>query len=71
MNHLVLISERAQWEVLENYTEHFHHERPHQGLENKITAPQFQVQEPTESVGRRKRLGGLLQYYYPKEVKAA
>lgn len=52
-------------------TEHFHHERPHQGLENKIITRQFEALKPTESVGCRKRLGGLLQYYYPKEAKSA
>ena len=28
LNHLVLVSERALWEVLEDYTEHVRHERP-------------------------------------------
>ena len=65
------MSERTLWKVLEDYTEHFHYERPHKGLENKIFAPQFQAQEPTESVGCRKRTEGLLQHYYPKEAKAA
>ena len=38
----------------------------HQGLENKIIRPEF-AECPTEgSVHRRKRLGGLLNYYYRK-----
>ena len=50
LNHLVLMNERTLWDVLENYTEHFHHERPHQGFENKIIAPQFRALETTTSV---------------------
>jgi len=71
LNHLVLMSQRALREAVENYVQHFHQERPHQGLENKITSPQFEASEPVASIGCRKRLGGLLKYYYPNEVKAA
>ncbi len=71
LNHLVLMSKRALREVLENYVEHFHEERPHQGLENKIITPQFEALKPTENIRCRKRIGGLLKYYYPEDAKAA
>ena len=45
------------------FVDHYHEERPHQGLRNALIAPK------TTSVGRgpvrcRERLGGVLKYYY-------
>jgi hypothetical protein len=42
----------------------FHMERPHQGLGNKIIAPEFENVNTAGAVICRKRLGGLLKYYY-------
>ena len=42
----------------------FHAERPHQGMGNKIIAPEFGKGSGTGQVKCRKRLGGLLRYYY-------
>ena len=53
---------------LKEFVAHFHQERNHQGLENKIIEPGI---EPGIEVGRvkgeiqaRERLGGMLRYYY-------
>jgi len=45
------------------FVDHYHEERPHQGLNNQLIAPQITV------IGRgpvrcRERLGGVLKFYY-------
>ena len=72
LNHLVLFSEEGLRFAVTEFIEHFHQERPHQGLGNEIIEPQFRsASEGVKSVECRKRLGGLLKYYVPKERKAA
>jgi len=43
---------------------HYHSERNHQGLENKIIEPGSEVGQATGDVECRERLGGLLNYYH-------
>jgi putative transposase len=64
LNHLILFSERALKTAIAEYVMHFHMERPHQGLGNKIIAPEFENVNTAGAVICRKRLGGLLKYYY-------
>jgi hypothetical protein len=64
LNHLILFSERALKTAIAEYVTHFHTERPHQGLGNKIIAPEFENGSKAGEVICRKRLGGLLKYYY-------
>jgi hypothetical protein len=45
------------------FCEHYHQERNHQGLGNKIIDPDFSSDGEGE-VKCRQRLGGLLRYYY-------
>ncbi len=50
--------------VSSTYLEHYHHERNHQGLENKLIEPGDEVGQSAGKVQSRERLGGLLNYYY-------
>jgi hypothetical protein len=43
---------------------HYHQERNHQGLGNKLIRPEFSPLPTDGSIRRRKRFGGLLNYYY-------
>jgi putative transposase len=52
--------------VLE-YVVHYHRERNHQGVDNRLLTPAEQAVQPVNSnapVERRERLGGLLNSYY-------
>jgi hypothetical protein len=49
--------------IVTPYLEHYHRERPHQGLRNELLVPHEGIL-PTGSVKRRQRLGGLLNFYY-------
>jgi hypothetical protein len=46
------------------FTVHYHRERNHQGLNNKLICPDPGLVRDGGEVKRRKRLGGLLNYYY-------
>jgi putative transposase len=43
---------------------HYHDERNHQGLENRLLRPLWAVGELDARVKRRQRLGGMLSYYH-------
>jgi putative transposase len=43
---------------------HYHTERNHQGLENRLPRPTSVSPLPHHPVRRRQRLGGMLSYYY-------
>lgn len=52
------------WKRLTYYLEHDHAERNHQGLGNRLIAPEPEVGRPTGEVRRRERLGGGLSSYH-------
>jgi hypothetical protein len=46
------------------FLEHYHQERNHQGLNNRILMPGAEVGQMTGKLECRERLGGLLRYHY-------
>ena len=47
---------------------HYHHERNHQGLDNRLILPLSTAPPPRGRVPCRQRLGGMLHYYYRSAV---
>ncbi|MBL9168796.1 MAG: transposase [Verrucomicrobiales bacterium] len=66
LDNLILFGESSLREAASQLVEHYHQERNHQGLENKIIRPEFEEFPAEGSVHGRKRLGGLLNYHYRK-----
>jgi putative transposase len=60
---MILIGEGSLRRAVDQFCEHYHGERNHQGLDNKIIAPEFESRGEA-MVQCRERLGGLLRYYY-------
>jgi putative transposase len=48
--------------ALGDSSDHYHEERPHQGLDNELIAPKPAV-VGTGAIKCRERLGGLLKFY--------
>jgi hypothetical protein len=48
---------------LREYLEHYHLERNHQGMGNQLLTPYSVPRTETTLVGRRSRLGGVLNFY--------
>src|SRR5580704_10602124 len=64
LNRLVLIGVSSLRCAVTHYVEHYHSERNHQGLDSKVIHPEFNPLPTEGAIKRRKRLGGLLNYYY-------
>ena len=63
---MVFFGEAMLQRAVRLFLEHYHHERNHQGLDNRILEPGEEVSRSTGDIECRERLGGLLRYYYRK-----
>src|SRR5947209_4229907 len=64
LSRFILFGEPSLWHALQEYVEHYHHERNHQGKSNGLLFPAgSQAPERTGPMQCRARLGGLLKYY--------
>ena len=64
LSRLILFGERSLRHVLQEYMEHYHHERNHQGKEQDMLFPSSGQGHKGEGLVKcRERLGGLLKYY--------
>jgi putative transposase len=50
--------------AVREYLAHYHTERNHQGLGNRLVTPTAVETKQTGTVQRKKRLGGTRSYYY-------
>ena len=64
LSKLILFSEASLKNVLTEYTAHYHTERNHQGLDNRLIDPQPSDLGTARTIKRRQRLGGMLNYYH-------
>ena len=67
LSKLVPLGERHLCLAISEFVEHYHLERNHQGLENRLIATVAvtanENADPAAPVARRERLGGILNYY--------
>jgi transposase InsO family protein len=61
---MILFGETSLRRVLREYVAHYHSERNHQGLGNRLLEPVNSSSPASEPVQCRERLGGMLNYYY-------
>jgi len=65
LSRMILFGEGSLWHVLNEYVEHYHRERNHQGKGNVLLLPVVgQGSEREGPTQCRERLGGLLKYYH-------
>jgi putative transposase len=64
LERMVFFSEGSLRKAMHEYMAHYHSERNHQELENRIIHPNSEHLAAKGSIRRRQRLGGLLNYYY-------
>ena len=62
LNRVILLGERHLRQTIGAYVEHRHRERNHQGLANALIEDSAR-QSTGKRIRRRRRLGGLLNYY--------
>jgi transposase InsO family protein len=64
LERMILLGEESLRTAIHNFVAHYHTERNHQGLANRLISPEPGHLEKTGVVQRRQRLGGMLNYYY-------
>jgi hypothetical protein len=60
---IVPLGERRLQTAVRAFVDHYHEERPHQGLGNDLIAPRT-ISVDSGQVRCRERLGGMLNFYY-------
>ena len=64
LNRVVVLGEAHLRRLLTAFMAHYHRERNHQGLDNRLIAPGLAPPGAAGAVRCRARLGGLLRYYH-------
>ena len=64
LDRMIFFAEHSLRQATREYLEHYHHERNHQGLDNRVLEPDADVGKTEGTVNCRERLGGLLRFYH-------
>jgi putative transposase len=64
LERLILFGERSLRTAVQHFVAHYHSERNHQGLDNRLIEPEPEHLVNTGAVRRRERMGGMLNYYH-------
>jgi transposase InsO family protein len=64
LERMILLGEGSVRKAIHEFVLHYHHERNHQGLDNRLIMQEQLVADSAAAVQRRSRLGGMLNYYY-------
>ena len=64
LNRMIFFGENSLRRAINEFLAHYHHERNHQGLGNRLIDPGEEVGVTEGSIACRERLGGMLRYYY-------
>lgn len=63
LDRLILFGEKAMRNAVGQYLDHYHSERPHQGLGNELIEPLKHLPDSSTKIETTERLGGLLRSY--------
>jgi transposase InsO family protein len=61
---MVFFGEDMLRNTIREFVAHYHHERNHQGLDNRLVIEATTISSAAGPVRKRERIGGLLNYYY-------
>jgi putative transposase len=64
LDRMIFFGQRSLERALKEFVAHYHGERNHQGLENRIIDPGDEVGQTVGDIHCRERLGGMLRYYH-------
>jgi hypothetical protein len=65
---MIFFGQASLRHAITQFMTHYHDERNHQRLENRLLRPLWAVGEPDARVKRRQRLGGMLSYIIAKQL---
>lgn len=64
LSRLIFFGEDSLRRAVREFLEHYHLERNHQGLDNRVIEPGDEVGKSDGEIACRQRLGGMLRYYH-------
>jgi len=64
LERMILFGEGSLRKVVHEFVVHYHRERNHQGLGNRLIMEEESYASSTGVIRRQQRLGGMLNYYY-------
>ena len=64
LERMIFFGEQSLRTAVREFGTHYHGERNHQGLDNRLITPYKTIGVQAGTVRRRQRLGGMLKYYY-------
>jgi transposase InsO family protein len=64
LERMILFGEGSLRRAIHEFVAHYHHERNHQGLGNRLIVEEEPRADKTGAIQCRQRLGGMLKYYY-------
>ena len=64
LNRMIFFGERSLRKATREFAAHYHRERNHQGLDNRLIEPDERAQSPYCALECVQRLGGLLRFYH-------
>jgi transposase InsO family protein len=64
LNRMIFIGQASLHRAVAEYMDHYHRERNHQGLDNRLVRAPAIVAANDGAIYRRARLGGTLNFYY-------
>ena len=66
LDRMIFVGQASLRRSVREYVEHYHRERNHQGLQNRLLHPTIAAPVNTGTMACRSRLGGTLNFYYRK-----
>jgi transposase InsO family protein len=64
LGRMIFFGERSLRKATREYAAHYHRERNHQGLDNRLIEPDGRAKSPFSAVECAQRLGGMLRFYH-------
>ena len=64
LDRMILFGEGSLRKAIHEFLAHYHNERNHQGLGNRLITPDESPAGNSGAIRRHERLGGMLNYYY-------
>ncbi len=64
LSRMIFFGERSLRKATREYAAHYHRERNHQGLDNRLIEPETRVAPTCSAIECVQRLGGMLRFYY-------
>ena len=64
LDRLILFGEGSLRKAIREFLAHYHLERNHQGLGNRLITPEAIAANSSGTIQQRQRLGGMLNYYH-------